>query len=155
MSTRTIWDEELGDYRPVTEKEVRAWVEGVSELERTLNEYIHERRDLDREFQCETVGGDSVRVEYSDRFVDIYWTSYRRCGSREEEHTTIPLEHLWASDWSAVIRSDMARREQERRTAEERAKAAKEAEAEQRSRDHEAHERAMLRRLQEKYGTQS
>ena len=151
MSTRTIWDEELGDYRTVTEKEVRSWVEGAAELERTLNEYIQERNSLDREFRCQTMGSGDARAEWGDRFVDVYWTSYGRRGSYEDEHVSIPLEHLWAADWGAVIRADLARKEQERLDKEARAKAAKEAEAEKKRKDNEDWERAQLKRLQEKY----
>ena len=155
MSTRTIWDEELGDHRSVTEKEVRTWIEGAAELETTLNEYIRERNSIDREFRCDIVGPDDARAEWGTQFVDVYWTSYGRCGSREDEHVSIPLEHLWADDWEVAIRAELARKEQERLDKEARAKAAKDAEAEKKRKDNEDWERAQLKRLQEKYGVAS
>jgi hypothetical protein len=153
----TTWDEALDAERPVTEQDIRAWIEGREKLETTLNEYIRARNTIDPEFKCSTVGEsyDGAEAEFGSRYVEVTWTWYGRCGSTEEEHRAIPLEHLWSDNWEAAIHADVERKRLEKLDREERAKAVKEAEAEKKRKDNEAHEIATFKRLQAKYGVGS
>jgi len=149
-----VWDDALEAERPVTEQDVRAWVEGREHLETVLNDYIRARNDIDPEFKCDTVGEsyDGAEAQFDSRFVEVTWTWHGRCGSTEDEHRSIPLEHLWSQDWEACIKADVERKRLEKIASEERAKAAKDAEVEKKRLDNEAHERATFKRLQAKYG---
>jgi len=149
----TIWDDTLDAERPVTEQDVRGWVDGKEKLESTLNDYIRARNKIDPEFMCVTVGeGDDGNAEFGTRWAVITWTHYGRCGSTEDENRSIPMEHLWADDWQSAITADFEAKKQEKLASEARAKAAKAAEAEKKRLDNEAHELALFKRLQEKFG---
>jgi hypothetical protein len=149
----TIWDDTLNAERPVTEQDVRGWVEARGHLEEALNDYIRTRNKIDPEFRCATVGeGDDAKAEFGARYVEITWTSYGRCGSTEDENRSILMEHLWADDWQSAITADLEAKKQEKLASEVRAKAAKAAEAEKKHKDNEAHELALFKRLQEKFG---
>jgi hypothetical protein len=150
----TFWDDALDAERPVTEQDVRGWIVGKGLLEEALNDYIRARNKIEPEFRCSLInkGYDDAKAEFGTHYVEITWTSYGRCGSTEDEHCSIPVEHLWADDWQTAIKADLERKAQEKLASEARAKAAKAAEAEKKRLDNEAHELALFKRLQEKFG---
>jgi hypothetical protein len=163
MTTATIQDEQTGDYRPLTEDEVRKLQEDafdngnttVAEQEAAeaafkaiVDSYLQVRGRVDPEWR--TVHVPETDYEDADwdflgSWVSVEWKEYDRCGDREYLRRDFPLEHLWHPNWEEVIKAEV-----EVRDAAEKAKQAA-FQASQAAKQ-EAYERKQLAELLNKYG---
>lgn len=161
MTTATIWDEALGQDRPLTEEGVRKLQEdalnneeitvaeqqeALSNFKLNVDAYIRIRGQIDPEWRRvpETDDEDADFDFYGDS-ISIEWKEYDRCGDRDYFRRDFPLEHLWHPDWESLLTGERDQRVQ----AEKKAREADEA---KRKAAKEAAERRQLADLLAKYG---
>lgn len=161
MTTATIWDEDLGQDRPLTEEEVRKLQQDAFHNEEitvaeqqaaqeafklNIDTYANIRGRIDPEWHSvpETSYDDADWDLLGDT-ISVEWQERDRCGDREYFRRDFPLSDLWLPNWEAAITAEV----EQRRAAEQ---ARQMAERARRDAAIEKAEREKLASLLEKYG---
>ena len=156
----TIWDDAIGDERPLTKDEVCDMRDKTEAFIGAINQYITARNGIDPAFQCAQVNlddKDCALYIYPPTDITIEWRQeeYCRGRGREDYQRSFPLAHLWDPNWEQAIRAEVA--ENQRLAEQAKLKAEQDAArklAASKAADEEK-ERELLKLLQAKYGAAS
>jgi hypothetical protein len=161
MTTATIWDEALGQDRPLTEEEVRKLQQDAfyndeitvaeqqaaqAAFKLNIDAYINIRGRIDPEWRnVPDTSGEDDDWDFLGDTISVEWKEYDRCGDRDYFRRDFPLEHLWHPDWESLLTGERDQRVQAE-------KEAREAEEAKRKAAKEVAERKQLADLLAKYG---